>query len=219
MPSVRAPHVQLVLTSDLPRPGNTEVGRYLVEHASIETLTWTAAVHDENVFQAARAEFESIGIREVVPLSLTDLSRSHGDRSSATYLSGGDPIRFREALIASTFGLWLSDAFASGSVLLGASGGAMQFTTNLSIFRLLEQDLDSVLEQRENYKGLGLVSFEVLPHFDRHSPEFIEKVRLYSERINNDIWCLPDGTAVAVVGHGSVVPIGNPKRLTAGAFT
>ena len=170
------------------------------------------------MFQAARAEFKSIGFREVVPLSLTGSAPSHGDTRAAAYLSGGDPIKFREALINSMFCTWLSDAFETGRSLLGASGGAMQFTTNVSIFRLLELDVDSVLEQREQYQGLGLVPFEILPHFDRHSPEFIEKVRLYSERAKSDIWCLPDGTAVAVVDNGSVVPIGNPKRLIAGTF-
>ena len=209
----------LVLTSNLPRQGNTEVARHLIERASVKSLTWTSARPNEGVRREARDDFKSLGFREVVQLSLADKFPSQSDITSAAYLSGGDPIEFREALIASTFDNWLTGAYQAGRVLLGASGGAMQFTSNVSLFRLIELDLDSVLEQRANYRGLGLVPFEILPHFERHSPEFIEKVRRYSERVNNDIWCLPDGSAIAVVGNGQAVPIGNPKRLVAGVFT
>ena len=72
----------------------------------------------------------------------------------------------------------------------------MQLTRNLSIFRLLTTPLDEVVAQREEYDGIGLVDYEILPHLDRHEPSFIQIVQRYSACVEHDIIALADGAAM-----------------------
>lgn len=215
-PSI-GPHI--VLTSNFPRPGNELIAEYLRGVAGVDAVKWTSAAPDSEIFRAARNDFESYGFRNVVEVRPAGPITADDHGSAAYYLSGGDPVSFRDVLTNSPLADWLLSPEAEGRVLFGASGGAMQFTRNVSIFRLMQRDLRTVLAEHVHYNGLGLVPFEILPHFNRHPPEFIEKVRLYSAQTGNAIWCLPDGAGVAVSGSGLEVPIGKAVRLRAGAFS
>lgn len=92
----------------------------------------------------------------------------------------------------------------------------MQLGLNVSIYRLLDTNLSEVIRDRERFAALGLVQFEIVPHYDRHGQNFIETIRRYSALIENDIWCLPDGTAVAQLPAGSIVPIGGALCMRRG---
>ena len=72
----------------------------------------------------------------------------------------------------------------------------MQLTTNVSLFRLLTGNIDEVVSTRDEFDGLGLVGYEILPHLNRHDDAFLEKVRQYSEFLPHDIVALDDGAAM-----------------------
>ena len=72
----------------------------------------------------------------------------------------------------------------------------MQFTRNVSLYRLPSEPVDAVLAERHEYEGLGLVHYELLPHLNRLDATFLEKVRLYSEKVAHDVVALEDGSAM-----------------------
>ena len=57
----------------------------------------------------------------------------------------------------------------------------------------------TVLSEHASFEALGAVDYELLPHLDRHSASFLEKVRLYSESIPHDVVALADGAALIYV--------------------
>jgi hypothetical protein len=61
----------------------------------------------------------------------------------------GNPIAFRKDLTQSGFLTRLRDFVESGGLIVAASGGAMQITPNLSLYRLLTADVDHVLKVRD----------------------------------------------------------------------
>ena len=196
--------MRLVLTSNFPRPGNERVADCLRAIEGLSSIAWVAARSDAARFAEAQGEFSAYGFDDVRLLS--------ADPASAIYLSGGDPLAFRAALLQSPLP---AQRFAT---LVGASGGAMQLTPNLSLFRLMHHGVRLVLEQRDDHPAMGLVPFEILPHHDRQTPALLAAVRQYSAAIDNDIWCLADGAAVMHEADGSIVCLGDARCLRGGVF-
>jgi len=84
----------------------------------------------------------------------------------------------------------------AGLVQIQEQGGAMQFTTNLSVYRLLSEAVDTVIVDRDEYGALRVVRYEFLPHLNRLDQAFLAKVQRYSERVPYDIVALEDGSAM-----------------------
>ena len=83
-----------------------------------------------------------------------------------------------------------------GRLVVAASGGAMQFTINVSLFRLLTKTVVDVVAERDEFEALGIVIYELLPHMNKLDEHFLDKVQHYSERIGNDVLGLEDGAAL-----------------------
>jgi hypothetical protein len=103
--------------------------------------------------------------------------------------------------------------------VVGASGGALQLTPNVSLFRLTAASVETVLAEREAFAALGMVEFELLPHLNRLDAGLLEAVRVYSQATPAEVVALADGAAVIVAGgearcSGEVVrfPEGSPWR-------
>ena len=92
----------------------------------------------------------------------------------------------------------------------------MQFTKNVSLFRLLTISLDKVLAERHEYEALGKVNFEIVPHVNRLEASFLEKVRCYSERIAHDVIGLADGAAVLFANSDDYLCTGHVTRFRKG---
>ena len=94
---------------------------------------------------------------------------------------------------------------ASPLFFIGASGDAMQFTPDVSLFRLVSCSVQEVLVQRSDHRALDMVPFEIFPHFDRQPDELLDKARHYSEQMDHATWCVTDDAAVATTSGGTVV--------------
>jgi peptidase E len=134
------------------------------------------------------------------------------------YLTGGDPLKFRRALLASGLDRHIRTFAAAGGPIVAASGGAMQLTPNVSLFRLLKSSAEEVLRTRAEFDGIGLVQFEILPHLERHSAPFLARVSRYSQAIAHDVVALADGAAL-IFQHGTLQYVGAVMRYRAGVST
>lgn len=79
------------------------------------------------------------------------------------YLSGGDPVVFRQNLRDSGYDAAIGTFAQTGRLIVGASGGAMQLTRNVPVYRLLSRSIDEVVAAHAQFDGLGLVDYELLP--------------------------------------------------------
>ena len=72
----------------------------------------------------------------------------------------------------------MREFLADGGLIVGASGGSMQLTKNVSLFRLLTESLEEVFANRDEYEGLGFAGYEILPHLNGLDILFLEAVHV-----------------------------------------
>jgi hypothetical protein len=207
--------MRVMLSSNFPRPGHEAIGARL-RLEGVERIHWLAGSPDEQRYESACAEFAAHGFFDVQAVAAGTLDIGGLSAADGLYFSGGDPLVFSAALARSTVAARL--ARLTEPWLLGASGGAMQLTPNLSLFRLQQHSVTEVLRERHRFTALGIVAFEVLPHSDRHPASLLDAVRHYSEGVDNDIWCLADGAAVWQDANGPLSAIGDARCLRRGEF-
>jgi peptidase E len=210
--------MHVILTSSFPIPGNEAVAAYLREALGAASIAWLAPHADASRFEECRAQFLTYGFDSVRPVGRSLEPKLSLGATETLHLPGGSPLEFYEALENEHLSSWLKTQVSGGRAVIAASGGAMLLTENVSLFRLLDNPLGTVIAERAKYRGLGCLEIEVLPHFDRHSAEFLDRVRQYSEQVEHDIWCIPDGAAVVQGPTGPVVAIGNAIVLRRGSF-
>lgn len=95
----------------------------------------------------------------------------------------------------------------------------MQLTKNVSLFRLSTVPLDEVIKELREYEALGIVDYEILPHYNRFEPSFLEMVRLYSKQVDHDVIGLADGAAVLHRSRDNFWCVGQATRFRAGVMT
>lgn len=193
--------MNLILTSDFPSTINDAVVAHIRESAC-RNVAWVAPLASaaRMHFPAAQRMFEAFGVGKLEFLALDEDHRQSEDLSGfdAVYLTGGDPVAFRQNMLRSGFGNRLRRCIADGHLIIGASGGAMQLSMNVSLFRLLAGEIDDVVAVRQHFTGLGTVGFEFLPHLNRHDAAFMDKVVQYSRSLPCDVLALEDGAALFV---------------------
>ena len=220
--------VKLALTSDFPSTPNPDVLAQIRAASASPRIAWispTTSTGRER-FPAAQTLFRSLGVEGLEYCDIDEepnqsqLNRL--DEYDVVYLTGGDPVVFHRNLRQHGLGERLRACMGAGRLLVAASGGAMQLTKNISLFRLLSGTVDDVLGAYAEYEGLSVVDYELLPHLNRLDPSFIERVREYSAHLLHDVVALADGAALIYGGspgpwcsgravrfrHGIDAPIG-----------
>lgn len=214
----------VVLTSDFPSTPTPEVVDRIRACGRSARIAWIAPRGSSRIvhFPLARLRFGAVGVRG---LEFVDASRPRPEqrdllqRFDVLYLSGGDPLVFRSGLARSGLDEQIRAFAAEGRLVVAASGGALQLTPNVSIYRLLHATLDDVLTHRAQLGGLGLANVELLPHANRHPPAFLSLVVQYSQRIPHDILALDDGAAVIQERADTCRCVGRVMRYRDGVST
>lgn len=197
--------MNIALTSDLPLTANQAVFKLMRKRHSHPRIVWippstrTGREH----FPIAQEQFAAHGFSNLeycdIDEDLDEMQLAVLDQYDVIYLTGGDPIGFRRNILQSGLSIRLQQCLVAGCLVVAASGGSMQLTKNVSLFRLVNNPLEKVLAERNEYDALGIVEYEVLPHLDRLESSFLEKVRRYSERMDHDVIGLADGAALLCI--------------------
>jgi dipeptidase E len=214
--------VNVVLTSDFPSTLIEGVVDRIQAAGPNPRVAWmcpsTAAGRAR--FPAAQAAFRSFGVSRLEYCDIDEepdnAQLEQLDRYDIVYLSGGDPILFRQNLRQRHLAPMLAACVAAGRLVIAASGGAMQLTKNVSLVRLLSDDVDAVVGSHAEYDGLGLVDYELLPHLNRLDAAFLDKVCRYSELVSHDVVALDDGAAIIYSGGDDSRVLGRALRIRRG---
>lgn len=221
----QSPVLNLALTSDLPSTANQAVFDFMRSGNPSPRIAWippfTGLGHE--LFPSAQELFAMYGFSD---LEYCDIDQEpdedqlvHLDWYDILYLTGGDPIGFRRNILRVGLDGRLRQYLTTGGLVVAASGGSMQLTKNVSLFRLLNEALEAVLENRDDYEALAIVDYEILPHLNRFQPSFLETVRRYSEQVHHDVIGLADGAAVLHQGRDSYWCAGQATRFHSGVVT
>jgi peptidase E len=205
----------VIVTSDFPSTATPAIFERIRNRCSDPRIAWIppATRTGRPRFPIAQKIWEAYGLSK---LEYCDIDEQPDSRQLAglagydiIYLTGGEPLALRHNIVKLDLAGRLEECLAADRLVVGASGGAMQLTQNLSLFRLLTVDLDKVLSERGRYRGLGVVDYEVLPHADRFDLPFLEAVHKYSEHVPHDVIALADGAAVLHKGRTDFECVGS----------
>jgi dipeptidase E len=194
--------MKLALTSDFPTTANAAVVDAIRGAAADPRIAWIPPLtrQGRERFLVARQHFALHGLDR---LEYCDIDEEPDERQLARlveydviYLTGGDPVVFLDRMQQGELPARLQDCVAAGRWIVGASGGSMQVTRNVSLYRLLKLPVSDVVAGRHDFEALGLVDYELLPHLNRLAPSMLEAVRQYSEHLDHDVIGLSDGAAL-----------------------
>jgi peptidase E len=217
--------LNLALTSDLPSTANQAVFDLMRSSVLRPRIAWIPPFTGtgRERFPAAQRLFERYGFADIEYCDIDEepdagqLARL--DEYDVIYLTGGDPIGFRQNILRTGLAERLRLPLTAGRLIVAASGGSMQLTRNVSLFRLLTVALDDVVANRGQHEGLGFVEYEILPHLNRCEPSFLETVRRYSEQVTHDLIALADGAAALHTRDGGHRFVGHAARFCNGVRT
>jgi peptidase E len=225
LPGSVFPSVNLALTSDWPSTANPAVVERMRNGGPSPRIAWIppfTAVGRER-FPHAQRDFESYGFSALEYCDIDEQPNEAQlaalDQYDVVYLTGGDPLGFRRNILRLGVAARLRQCVAAGHLIVAASGGSMQITQNVSLFRLLTTPVEDVVVQRGDYEALGVVGYEILPHVNRLDPPFFETVRQYSEHVPHDVIALADGAAVLHTTEHIYRCVGVAERFRNGVRT
>jgi len=214
--------LNLALTSDFPSTITNELVARIRATAEKPRVAWIPprTVAGRERFHAAQAQFQLLGVSAVefcdIDEEPNEKQLAHLDEYDVLYFTGGDPLVFCANLKRWCVGDAVRKCLAAGRLVVGASGGAMQFGQNVSLYRLLSCDVERVLAERGEYTGLGLVDYELLPHLNRLDQPFLDKVARYSEGVPQDVVALEDGSAMICTDRPEFRCVGRAARFRGG---
>jgi len=214
---------KLVLYSDQSHQNNEKVDARLVSlvqkpNARIGYVP-SGGDKERKYYQKICEHYKKLGFEDFLFFDLDDeFDPSAIDELLACdiiHLSAGDPIYFIHNISRRNFDNILRHYVAQGGILVGVSGGSLQLTKTVAIYRAFIGSLSDITD--EDYVGLSalnLVGFEFLPHYNRWNQEFIDTIKAYSAKFSCLIYACRDGDGIVVNDNnlefiGDVVKIEN----------
>ncbi|MBN1907940.1 MAG: Type 1 glutamine amidotransferase-like domain-containing protein [Deltaproteobacteria bacterium] len=213
--------MKLLLTSDFPLSRNEIILEHIRSKGSNPRIAWIPPFSKEGHerFPKAKEAFKSFGF---INLDFIDIDEDVDERQldylnkyDVIYLTGGNPISFKRNIFQSGLKSHLLNLTVEDILIMGASGGSMQFTQNVSLFRLVTETVEQVIRDHPDYEALNIVDYEFLPHLNNMEPSFIQKVTEYSKYIDHDIISIADGSAI-FHNNNEITYIGNAIRFHVG---
>lgn len=214
--------MNLILTSDFPSTATAAVVERIKTVAPEPRIAWIPPSTDSGGehFAAASRLFGEAGLDQLECLDIDDdldqVQLAYLHEFDVIYLSAGDPVRFRYNAIRAGLAGRLRQCAALGRLIVGASGGALLLTPNVSLFRLQSESLDDVLATRDRFAALGAVRFELLPHANRLDAAFLDNVRRYSAHTATDVVAVADGGALFPTSPDTFAHVGTITRYRRG---
>ncbi len=214
--------MNLILTSDFPSTANAAVVDRIKTAAPEPRIAWIPPFTDKDGVHFSEAErlFGDAGLGQLEYLdideNLDQVQLAYLHEFDVIYLSGGDPVRFRYNAIRAGLSGRLRQCAALGRLIVGASGGALLLTPNVSLSRLQTESVEEVIATRGRFAALGAVTFELLPHANRVDAGFIDKVRRYTEQTETDVLAVADGGAIISTSADAFDHVGTITRYRHG---
>ena len=212
----------LVLTSDFPSTPSPEIVQLIRSRSPEPSIAWVPpqTSSGREHLQQAKIDFAALGLGG---LHYCDIDKEPNERQLASlsdydviYLSGGDPLAFCRSAAQVQLPRRLNAYLEEGGFVLAASGGAMFLTSDVSVFRLQTEDVSSVLNRQGRAQAAGIVPYEFLPHLNRLSSAFLEKVRTYSRGTSCEVIAVNDGGALIHTSAQESRIIGNGRKFVKG---
>lgn len=198
-------NLRLVLYAGGQSAGNkrihTKLSRILGRQARSFTYIPSSHENGEHYFRRIKKRYARYGFKKFRYFAVDSdfLMREMREalKSDVIYLAGGNTFYFLKHLRESGFLKKLEKFAERGGVIAGLSAGAIVMTPTIDLAAYPPPDADLNEVKLKNWRGLGLVDFEFLPHYS-NSKSASEAMLRYSRRSKRLIFATPDGSGIAV---------------------
>jgi len=138
-------------------------------------------------------EFLDMGFESADFLDLETDQNIDLSNYSVVYVAGGNTFKLMKYVGESNFKQEVVNLLNRGGVYIGSSAGAIIATPTIKIAGEITPDENSV--NLTNLEGMGLVDFEVLPHFEKSLNIELEN---YKNKTKNDVKTISNEGVIVV---------------------
>jgi peptidase E len=194
--------MNLILASDFTAIVRDAVSARIRSAGEQPRIAWIApyTAADTSAFRAASQHFGALGFSQVECVDIDeerdDVQIAYLHQFDVIYLSDGDAVRFRYNAIRAGLAGRLRQCANAGRLIVGAGGGALLLTPNVSLSRLSNAAIDEVLASRGRFEALSAVPYEVLPGGEAPDATLLDQLQQYSARVEHDILIMASGAAL-----------------------
>lgn len=127
-------------------------------------------------------------------IELSDDNLDEIDKVDVLYVVGGDLVPLLNLTRLTNFKAKVSALLERGGIYIGESAGSIILGDDAKWYFELKKDLNEKYRvSLPSFKGLGLVSEKIYPHFNKASEEQKEKITAFERENKTHITCLCDG--------------------------
>lgn len=160
-----------------------------------------------------KLSFQPIIIDE--PLNSDSLQTLQSTR--VLFITGGNTFRFLHALKENSWFQHVLSFVNRGGLLVGFSAGAMLTTPSIELAGYPSYDPDENSVGLQDLRSLGLVKYEIFPHYDG-SARLDDELRAYTLKKTSVVYALPDGSGMFIQGSkdqlfGNIVMFSNGEKM------
>ncbi len=144
-------------------------------------------------------QYKPLGVKNILRFNIdqhfSETFKKAVFKSDIIHLGGGNTFYFLKHLKRTGLLKELKQWVEDGGILTGLSAGAILMTKNINTAGFPEFDCDDNEENIKNFNAMGLVDFEVFPHY-KNSKRYDEALKEYSKKSQTPVYALPDGSGI-----------------------
>ncbi len=198
--------MKIILYSNAYNKKNKDLDEYLFKFLNRSNPKFvyipSQAEGSDKFFDTVKDYYKEYGIEDfhtILPdkkITLKDLEELV--QSSVLFLTGGNAFYYLKHLRMTGLLDYIDKFVANGGVLLAENAGANIVTPNIIASTIPHRQLDANSVGLKDLKGLNLVDFEFVPHYDETDEEFTDEILNYSLQNDRLIYAVPDYSGIVV---------------------
>ena len=165
-----------------------------LSHKSVAIVTTAAEGEENNKYsKLAESQFRELGFNTVDFIDIENDQRADFSKYSVIYVCGGNTFKLLKYARETNFKDAIIKLLERNGVYIGVSAGAIILAPTIQIAASVDPEPNDV--GITDLEGLGLINFEVHPHYD---PSHDKELSSYQKTTTNKVVRISDSQAVII---------------------
>lgn len=165
-----------------------------LSHKSVAIVTTAAEGKENNKYsKLAESQFRELSFSTIDFIDIENDPRADFSKYSVIYVCGGNTFKLLKYARETNFKDAIIKLFERGGIYIGVSAGAIILAPTIQIAASVDPELNEV--GITNLEGLGLIDFEVHPHYD---PSHDKELAAYQKTTANKVVKISNSQAVII---------------------
>lgn len=194
---------------------NKKIIDHLINTSNMEKISYIPAQTDFGNFEDTylSRQYKQVGFKNV---DRFDIGYFYDEKkeeelfaSDVIHLGGGNTFLLNFLLKKNGMDKKIKKYVENGGILIGNSAGGIVMSDTARIATIADED---IIKSGDD-TSLGLVNFEVKPHFEQWI-KYLEFFKEYSEFYKKDLYCLNENQAI-IIKDDRIIPVNKPLIIKA----